>query len=360
MCGIVGRVSSGVQEQPDLAHAISLILHRGPDAQSVKDLGWAVLGHTRLAILDLDTRSNQPFVSPDGRWVLVYNGEIYNYVELRSELESSGAWTFHTSSDTEVVLAALVVWGDQAVHRFNGMWALCLVDTQERTAFLSRDRFGIKPLFYQGQADGSLVFASRVDALQSISDRPSAPSLEHLRGFLTYGVSDWGSETFHAGVLELPPGHNLKIDSQGRRGIVRYYDPPKVDRAIIADSHELEHMIDDSIRLQLRSDVPVAITLSGGLDSSIIAALTARQTSDVLAVTAVIRGHRDDEGAAAQKLCQALGIDWAPIEISVDRLDLDQLRQICVAQDGPTQSPAARAMTSGPLICSQANSSLRL
>jgi len=127
---------------------------------------------------------------------------------------------------------------------------------------------------------------------------------------------------------------------------VRYYDPPKVDRAFVADSDELEHLIDDSIRLQLRSDVPVAITLSGGLDSSIIAALTARRTSDVLAVTAVIRGHRDDEGAAAQKLCQALGIDWAPIEISVDRLDLDQLKRVCLAHDGPPQSPAAVAMDS--------------
>ncbi len=346
MCGIVGRVALKSAHSHDLANAISLLAHRGPDAHGAVDLDWAVLGHTRLAILDLDPRSNQPFTSPDGRWVLVFNGEIYNFVELRVELEAAGAWSFHTSSDTEVVLAALATWGYQAVQRFNGMWALCLVDTHANTAFLSRDRFGIKPLFYQGQPDGSLVFASRVNALRAISDVSVEPSLEHLRGYLTYGMSDWGSGTFYTGVSELPPGHNLLVDAQGRRAIVRYYQPLQPDSSEAIDPDELEHLIKDSIRLQLRSDVPVAITLSGGLDSSIIAALAARQTSEVLAVTAVIRGHRDDEGDAAQRLCAALGIEWAPIDITVDQLDLDQLKRVCDLHDGPTQSPAAVAMDS--------------
>ena len=346
MCGIVGRLALPPAHTLDLSAAVACLHHRGPDAQGVLNLGWAALGHTRLAILDLDPRSNQPFVSPDGRWALVYNGEIYNYVELREELHAAGAWSFHTSSDTEVVLAALVTWGNSAVKRFNGMWALCLLDTQLNTAFLSRDRFGIKPLFYQGQPDGSLAFASRIDALRKISDVRAEPSLEHLRGYLTYGMSDWGSDTFYEGIKELRPGHNLLVDTAGRRGIVQYYEPPKVDPAAPTDSDELESLIDDSIRLQLRSDVPVAITLSGGLDSSIIAALTSRQTPDVLAVTATIQGHRDDEGEAARRLCQALGIEWMPIEINVDRLDLEQFQRVTDAHDGPTQSPAAVAMDS--------------
>ena len=346
MCGIVGRLALSRPRPIDVTHAISCLAPRGPDAHGSVSLDWAILGHTRLAILDLDPRSNQPFSSEDGRWSLVFNGEIYNYVELRAELEAGGAWSFRTSSDTEVVLAALAIWGHEAVKRFNGMWALCLVDTRTRTAFLSRDRFGIKPLFYQGQPDGSLVFGSRVDAVGALSDLPLKPSLLHLRGFLTYGMSDWGSGTFFDDVRELRPGHNLLVDTEGRLGIVRYYEIPCPDASVNVDPDELESLINDSIRLQLRSDVPVALTLSGGLDSSIIAALTASQTKDVLAVTAVIRGHRDDEGDAAQRLCRALGIDWEPIEISVDRLDLDQLERVCSAQDGPTQSPAAVAMDS--------------
>ena len=348
MCGIVGRLALDAARSIDLTDAIGCISHRGPDAEGRVNLGWAVLGHTRLAILDLDPRSNQPFTSPDGRWVLVFNGEIYNYVELRDELKNARAWNFQTSSDTEVVLAALTAWGHAAVKKFNGMWALCLVDTQEKMAFLSRDRFGIKPLFYQGQPDGSLAFASRVNALRAISDVSASPSLEHLRGFLTYGMSDWGSDTFYEGISELKPGHNLLVDSQGRRGIVGYYQPPKTDPSTVTDTdtEELESLIVDSIRIQLRSDVPVAITLSGGLDSSIVAALAARQTKDILAVTAVIDGHRDDEGAAAKRLCMALGIEWIGVDINVDRLDLGQLERVCVAHDGPTQSPAAVAVDS--------------
>ena len=346
VCGIVGRVGMHAARHHDMATAVSHIDHRGPDSQGTRDLGWAVLGHTRLAILDLDPRANQPYKSPDGRWHLVYNGEIYNYVELRAELENAGVWTFQTSSDTEVVLAALIAWGHAAVQRFNGMWALCLVDTQDKTAFLSRDRFGIKPLFYQGQPDGSLVFASRVNALLALSDVSATQSLDHLRGYLAFGMSDWGSETFYQGINELKPGHNLLIDAQGRRGLVRYYQTPQADPSAVVDSDELEHLVRDAVTIQLRSDVPVAITLSGGLDSSIIAALASKQTRDILAITAVVRGHRDDEGAAAERLCAALGIEWAPVEINLDRLDLDQLERVCNSHDGPTQSPAAVAVDS--------------
>ena len=346
MCGIVGRVAFQHQRNFSLSAAIAALAHRGPDAQASVDLGWAVLGHTRLAILDLDPRSDQPYSSPDGRWVLVYNGEVYNYLELRDELERSGAWRFTTTSDTEVVLASLVTWGPDAVKRFNGMWALCLVDTITKTALLSRDRFGVKPLFHQVQPDGSIVFASRVNALLAASDAPARPSLEHLRGFLTLGVTDWGTGTFYDGVSELAPGTNMTVDSAGNCAITRYYRIPDPDPGQAVSTEEIESLLTDSVRLRLRSDVPVAITLSGGLDSSLIAALVARERGDALTVTASIRGNKDDESEVASRLAAALGLEWLDVEIDVDRLDLDQLAIVVAAHDGPSQSPAAIALDS--------------
>lgn len=275
MCGIAGCIRVGHGQVDGLAHRLGvmnrLISHRGPDGSDTWRHPSQRLGltHRRLTIIDLAT-GDQPMCDAPGNWI-TYNGEIYNYVELRDEL---GAETFRTTSDTEVILRAYQRWGPACLDRLRGMFAFALWDEQRGELFCARDRFGIKP-FYYSVVDGVLSFASEAKALL-----PFLPSIETdpdaLKDYLAFQACLDG-KTLFKGVRELPAGHRLRV-RDGSVAVERYWDvyfQPDLERSGSEFESALRDALTDSVRVHLRADVPVGAYLSGGVDSSIVASLAA-------------------------------------------------------------------------------------
>jgi asparagine synthase (glutamine-hydrolysing) len=268
MCGLCGIAALGRPPEAETVAAMSeLIAHRGPDGDGIFATTGVALGSRRLAILDLSDAGAQPFASADGRLHLVHNGEIYNYRELRSELSGRGH-RFASATDTEVILAAYREWGERCVERFNGMWAFALWDEHEQRLFCSRDRFGVKPFYYR--LDGArLVFASELKAFRADPQSPLHANERIVRDFVSNDWFDHTDETFFAGIVKLPPAHTLVLDRDGLR-LRRYWslelrEPPAGDPV-----DAVRDLFVDSVRLRLRSDVPVGTCLSGGIDSSAV------------------------------------------------------------------------------------------
>jgi asparagine synthase (glutamine-hydrolysing) len=280
MCGICGVVALGREPELETARTMARqISHRGPDGTGeYVDPHGVAFGHLRLAIIDLTDAGLQPFASEDGRYQLLHNGEIYNYVELRRELESLGH-RFRSNTDTEVVLEAYREWGDGCVERFNGMWAIALWDARERRLFCSRDRFGVKPFYFRW--DGArLSFASELKAFRGDPRCRLEPNLRAIRDYLEQGYVDHTDETFFAGIVRLPPAHSLVVDEQGLH-ISRYWSLEPTDAPSDA-TEAVRELFLDSVRLRLRSDVAIGTALSGGLDSSAVACAVGalRETSE--------------------------------------------------------------------------------
>jgi asparagine synthase (glutamine-hydrolysing) len=281
MCGIAGAVALRGYV-PDLDRSLAtmntLIAHRGPDGEGqwIHPKGAAGLTMRRLAIIDLET-GQQPMEDESGNQ-LVHNGEIYNYVELRQILGERG---FRTTSDTEVVLRAYGRWGEQCLDKLRGMWAFALWDESSHSMFIARDRFGIKPLYYT-VADGVLYFASEVKALLPFVSE-IATDLDALKDYLSFQFC-LGGKTLFRGVSELPPGHFLRV----RDGVVdvrRYWEiyfRPDFDHTARYFEERIRTLLDESIELHLRADVPIGAYVSGGLDSSIVASLAATRSPSQL------------------------------------------------------------------------------
>lgn len=255
-------------EEETVARMTAALAHRGPDGEGLYAAEGVALGHRRLAIIDLSDAGQQPFASADGLLQLIHNGEVYNYRELRAELEAKGR-RFHTATDTEVVLAAYEEWGDRCVERFNGMWAFALWDGRAQRLFCSRDRFGVKPFYYRF-AGGRLAFASELKAFRADPQCRFEPNLRLVRDYVERDWFDHTDETFFTGITKLPPAHSLVLDRSGLR-LERYWrlerrDPPPGDPV-----EAVRALFLDSVRLRLRSDVHVGTCLSGGIDSSAIA-----------------------------------------------------------------------------------------
>jgi asparagine synthase (glutamine-hydrolysing) len=275
MCGIGAAISLRGQRLPQADGIVRtmnrLLEHRGPDGEGtwVHPNGHAAFAHRRLAIIDLVT-GEQPMCDPGANWV-TYNGEIYNYRELRGLL---GEGDFRTTSDTEVILSAYRTWGERCVERFRGMFSFALWDEGSQTLFCARDRFGIKPLYYT-VSDGVLYLASEVKALLPFADEV-ATDLDGLKDYLTFQFCLDG-KTLFKGIRELPPGHWLRVRN-GRIETQRYWEvyfEPDFDHTPAYFENRTRELLAESIELHLRSDVPVGAYLSGGLDSSIVAALAA-------------------------------------------------------------------------------------
>jgi asparagine synthase (glutamine-hydrolysing) len=265
MCGLCGVVALGRPPETETVRAMARALdHRGPDGDGEFGTDGVALGFRRLAIIDLSDAGRQPFASDDGALRLLHNGEIYNYVELRRELESRGH-SFRSQTDTEVIVRAYEEWGDDCVRRFNGMWALALWDGRRRRLLCSRDRFGVKPFYYRWD-DGRLAFASELKAFHAVERLE--PHLPAVRDYLEQGYVDHTDDTFFAGIRALPPAHSLVVDERGLR-LYRYWSlEPREAPADATD--EVRELFLDAVRLRLRSDVPVGTCLSGGIDSSAI------------------------------------------------------------------------------------------
>lgn len=307
MCGIAGIVGPKASRQAiQLASALDLQAHRGPDDQAVVVRGACALGHNRLAIIDLPG-GHQPMATPDGRYHIVFNGEIYNYIELRAELQRLGH-EFHTRSDTEVILHAYEEWGLACQERFNGMWAFAIWDEVRQELLCSRDRLGVKPLLYAATAD-AFVFASEAKVLLSLDPGLAEPDETQIHRFLRTGLLLEGSATFFRRVRQLAPGHWLRV-SPGQQPIERrYYDfVSALERVVVdqAPATRLRELLEDAIRLRLRSDVPVGTCLSGGLDSSSIVALMSRQLDGPIhTFTSTYPGTDSDERSYAEQVVSA-------------------------------------------------------
>ena len=278
MCGIAGvaRSDGGGVSEETLARMANAVRHRGPDGSGIYTADGVGLSHTRLSIIDVACGA-QPLGNEDGQVVITYNGEVYNYIELRAELESYGH-VFRTRTDTETIVHAYEQWGDEFPARLNGQFALAIHDRRRQRLVLARDRLGVRPLFYAQRGD-TLYFASEVKALFATGSVPVAPDLVGLDEVFTF----WGARaprTCFAGVRQLEPG-TMAVWERGGLQVRRYYelDYPEARDESADALHRLDEIMRSSVALRLRSDVPVGGYLSGGLDSSITCALAASDSS---------------------------------------------------------------------------------
>lgn len=312
MCGIFGAVFvGGWFRAPDFARfwtLLDLVQHRGPDARGavgldVKGSGCpdrerfdVFLGHRRLAIIDLSQAAHQPLTDNRGHWI-TYNGEIFNYVELRRELEAEGR-CFHTASDTEVILHVYDRWGEEGFQRLNGMWAFAIVDIPRRRIVLSRDRFSIKPLYYT-QFGEHLFFASEIKQLLPLLARRE-PNMRALFLHLEQGVRDHDEATFFHGISKVRPRHNLVLSlDNGALAVRPYWTYGSVGEPLpSAEAIErFRELFVDSVRIRLRSDVKVGALLSGGLDSSAISVVADGLLGGKLATFSIasrVRGFNEE------------------------------------------------------------------
>ncbi|AGB01284.1 asparagine synthase (glutamine-hydrolyzing) [Methanoregula formicica] len=348
MCGIAGQYClDGKAPDSDLLAAMAeRLAHRGPDGQGMKICDSTGLVHRRLAIIDLTDEGLQPMSNEDGTLWLVFNGEIYNFVELREELLQKGHH-FHSHSDTEVILHAYEEWGEGCLSRFNGMWAFALWDGNRKQLFCARDRLGIKP-FYYTQAGGSFLFASEIKALLSHPDAGRKPDDLMLGTFLAWGVLDHSARTMFDGISQILPAHYLVVDADGPKQPVRYWDV-KVSPAVHSQAAEtgavsrLLDLLHDATRIHLRSDVAVGTCLSGGIDSSTLTALIndiirkdapASVGSRQKTFSAVFTDRRFDESRYIDEIVQATGVDAHRVEPSAGQL-WDDIDHLVWVQDEP-------------------------
>lgn len=281
MCGIIGIFGSDA-DRTQLGAMVASQAHRGPDANGVyvSPGGRAALGHNRLSIIDLSDAGRQPMSDPSGRYWIVFNGEIYNYLELREEL--APRYVFRTRTDTEVLLAAYQQWGEACLDRLIGMFAFAIWDEREQRLFAARDRFGVKPLHVYEPRGGALWLASEIKALHA-AGVPAEPDSIAWATYLASGMYDHSDRTFWRGIRRLPPGGCLTwSERDGVRERV-WYDPATAALKLGADRRsetevgdELLGLLEESVKLRFRADVPVGICLSGGLDSSLLLGLVHR------------------------------------------------------------------------------------
>ena len=280
MCGIAGILGDYNEYQLDAM--LGSQHHRGPDATGKYfDDGLAALGHNRLAIIDLSAQSNQPFTDPSGRYVLVFNGEIYNYIELKEELRDQ--YDFKTESDTEVLMATFIVFGRGCLEKLNGMFSFAIWDCQDKKLFAARDRFGVKP-FYYSIKNQSFYFSSEIKALHA-SGISKVPDEKVWASYFAYGSYGMPDETFWEGILQLPGGHFLEYENHNLM-LQKWYcfeeEVAKQPKNLTFEKAKERYvtLLKDSINLRFRADVPVGFNISGGLDSSVLLALVNLQGKD--------------------------------------------------------------------------------
>ncbi len=278
MCGICGIINFNQEPVKDssIRQMMQIMKHRGPDDEGVFFENNVGLGFVRLSIIDLSADGHQPKISSDGRYVLVFNGEIYNYIELREELINEG-FAFSTRTDTEVLLTAYIHWGEKCLHHFNGMWAFVIYDREENKIFAARDRFGIKPFYYL-LSKKYFAFSSEIQPLLSLLEEKPKPDYQSIFDFLVFNRTDQTERTFFEEVKKLPHGNTIHINLNTKSNIAssviiaKWYDLRKrvADSIGFSNKDEYRKLLTSAIGLRLRSDVPVGVCLSGGLDSSSI------------------------------------------------------------------------------------------
>ena len=349
MCGIAGIFH--FDDAPPTKDEIAALermadsqRHRGPDDSGQAALGPCALAVQRLSILDLSPQGHMPMRSEDGRVTLIQNGEIYNYVELRDQLRRLGH-VFRSDGDSEVILRAYLEWGAACVERFVGMWAFALYDANDRSLLLSRDRLGIKPI-YLHQTPGRLVFASEIKAIVAFLRAIGEPVRMNPASMATYvatGLVDGLQDTFFEGITRFPPASTLVLRAGGQQQRT-YWDLPASAGALRASLNgtrqtpwpALRDSLDEAVRVHLRSDVPLGVCLSGGLDSSAIVGLASRHEQRVKTFTIYFEDGPDfDERAHAHQVIGRFDADAAERCVRADQF-VDELRRIVWHLDEPS------------------------
>ena len=387
MCGIAGLFAAEGIRAEDLTRMSRKIAHRGPDGEGFvyfsdqsafpaasedtrencigQQLLWSPVSralslpeklsggfaHRRLSIIDLEATGHQPMCSADGRYWITFNGEIYNYIELRAQLKQQGA-VFITQSDTEVILHAWQIWGEACLHRFNGMWAFSIYDTHTQTLFASRDRFGVKP-FYYTQSGKRLAFASEQKALLSLPWLPFQVNPDAVFDYFVFGQIEFQPQGFLEGILELPAGQALTFSLLSGQLHVKPWYALEVDHSIVPwekSTHEkhvqrVQELLSEAVRIRLRADVPVGSCLSGGLDSSAIVGWMRKHLGEKMPLhvyTAAFPGTPVDESSWAKIMA-----DWVQAEQHTILPDVDALMRDMEAltrcQDVPIWSTSTYA-----------------
>ena len=347
MCGIYGKIA--LDRSPDLNTTDLNIMmtesaYRGPDSQETKIINHVQLGFNRLAIIDLDARSNQPFERKDLGKVIVFNGEIYNYLEIKADLVALG-YAFQTNSDTEVFLVAYHHYQEDVFNQLNGMWSCCIYDYQNDKILLSRDRFGIKPLYYMFEQN-EFYFASELKSLLKVKSELKIEK-NIMNSFLVFGQNKFSNgKTFIQGIFEHPAGSYSFLNSKELK-IAKYYEVPPINNNL--DLNEIEIKLREnfrsSLKLRMRSDVPIAILLSGGLDSSLIAFhlndMIEKKELDVNkihAFTLNFENYENNEWDIVQKNAKLLPhITCEPIHVNISEFK-NELKSLIEHQDIPSLS----------------------
>jgi asparagine synthase (glutamine-hydrolysing) len=325
MCGIAGILgpAGSPPSREALQRMIGTLRHRGPDGRGVQVDGPCGLAHARLAILDL-AGGVQPMTVDGGDLAITFNGEIFNYLELREELEKVHGRRFTTRSDTETILHAYAAWGDRCVERMNGQWSFAIWDRKHRRLFASRDRIGVRPFFWTLH-EGSFVFGSEVKAIFALAGVRRALDLRGLHEVFTFWCTV-APRTAWEGISELPPGSNLVVDASaagpGRVEVRRYWRLDySVDDSAGEDqrARELRELLVDASRLRLRADVPVGAYVSGGIDSAVIAGVVKRHTDTPLRTFSVAFEDADyDESEYQREVVDLLGTEHATVRATND------------------------------------------
>ena len=313
MCGIAGflRSCSPQADRSTLQRMGEVILHRGPDAGGVYLDETVGLAHRRLSIIDLSVDGNQPMTSVDGRYVIVFNGEIYNFLELRAELAKTG-YQFHTRSDTEVILALYAAEGKDCLQRLNGMFAFALWDKERQTLFCARDRIGKKPFYYYHGGDDRLAFASEIKSLLELPGFQRLVEPTAIADYLKYLYVP-APKTIFKQVYKLLPGHYLELTAGGEPVVRQYWDVEFGERSpgsFAVHCEELHELVRQSTALRMISDVPLGAFLSGGIDSSAVVALMAGASADPVTTCAI--GFSDkahDETPYAREVAELFHAD---------------------------------------------------
>ena len=339
MCGICGilDIEGEITEGP-IRKMNEIMKHRGPDDDGILTDGRVGLGHVRLSIIDLTEMGHQPMANDDGTMWIVYNGEIYNYVELREELVKKG-FVFRSEGDTEVLLRAYECWGEKCLQKLNGMFSFVIYDKKKKMLFGARDRFGIKPFHYYH--DGSrFLFASEIKSILSAGIEP-LPDHEIIYDYLVYQVMDHREQTFFKGITKLLPGHFMKVRLKDVNIEIERWWELKIGYEKSAPEEVIKGFYDrfeDSVRLRLRSDVPVGSCLSGGLDSSSVVSTMVRllgKSENVKTFSSVYSvDFPGNEKKYIRKLVKRFGVSGFETEPTADDI-IEDLEKLIYYQEEP-------------------------
>lgn len=344
MCGISGiiRKQNVAVDREEILKMNDVMRHRGPDSEGIYVDHNIGLGHRRLSIVDLSERGSQPMISDDKRFVLVFNGEIYNYIELKEELQKEGA-LFRTDTDTEVILEAYRYWGQECTRRFNGMWSIILYDTEQKLVFISRDRFGVKPLYIYESGE-ELIFASEIKCITAIRPEEKIADTTQIARYLMKCQEDMDEHTFYMNIRNFPKSSNMIYDMHtGMKKYQKYWEINVTEfqqKWQYRNSYrKFRELLEDSVRIRLRADAEVGASLSGGLDSSTIVGIVSKKFhTKIHTFSSIYKEKNCDEKEFID--CMNEFADTEPHYIYPDRSEdiMKNIRKLIYFHDGPCHS----------------------